>query len=118
MTAGAVLVWSNALGDGAPFFVPVEVLTGVLTAATGRGWDAVHSQAQLGQLGRAPPRLIHPVAASNRTHDDDRQRHADGQLITERSRALSGPTRYRRFSTAQGPALHAWRSHADLSATG
>ena len=48
MTAGAVLVWSNALGDGAPFFVPVEVLTDVLTAATGREWDAVHSQAHGG----------------------------------------------------------------------
>ncbi len=48
MAAGAVLAWSNALGDGAPFFVPVEVLTGVLTAATGRPWDAVHSQAHWG----------------------------------------------------------------------
>ena len=48
MSAGAVLVWSNALGDGAPFFVPVEVLTGVLTAATGREWDAIHSQAHWG----------------------------------------------------------------------
>ena len=45
MDAGAVLVWSNALGDGAPFFVPVEVLTGAMTATTGRGWDVVHSQA-------------------------------------------------------------------------
>jgi hypothetical protein len=26
MAAGAVLVWSNALGDGAPFFVPAEIL--------------------------------------------------------------------------------------------
>jgi hypothetical protein len=26
MAARAVLVWSNALGDGAPFYVPVEVL--------------------------------------------------------------------------------------------
>ena len=48
MSAGAVLVWSNALGDGASFFVPVEVLTGVLTAATGREWDAIHSQAHWG----------------------------------------------------------------------
>ena len=48
MAAGAVLVWSNALGDGAPFFVPVEVLTGAMTAATGRPWDAVCSQAHWG----------------------------------------------------------------------
>ena len=40
MATGAVLVSSNALGDGAPFFVPVEVLTGVMTAAAGRPWDA------------------------------------------------------------------------------
>jgi len=49
MAAGAVLVWSNALGDGAPFFVPVETLAGVMTAATGRGWDAVHSEAYWGR---------------------------------------------------------------------
>jgi SAM-dependent methyltransferase len=48
MTGGAVLVWSNALGDGAPFFVPVEVLAGAMTAATGHAWDAVHSQAYWG----------------------------------------------------------------------
>ena len=48
MAAGAVLVWSNALGDGAPFFVPVEVLAGAMTVATGRRWDAVHSQAHWG----------------------------------------------------------------------
>ena len=48
MAAGAVLVWSNALGDGAPFFVPVEVLATVMAAATGRAWDAVHSQAHWG----------------------------------------------------------------------
>jgi SAM-dependent methyltransferase len=48
MAAGAVLVWSNALGDGAPFFVPVEVLAAAMTAAAGRGWDAVCSQAHWG----------------------------------------------------------------------
>ena len=48
MAAGAVLVWSNALGDGAPFFVPIPVLTGAMTAATGRPWDAVCSQAHWG----------------------------------------------------------------------
>ena len=48
MAPGAVLVWSNALGDSAPFFVPVEVLAAVMAAATGRAWDAVHSQAHWG----------------------------------------------------------------------
>ncbi len=49
MAAGAVLVWSNALGDGAPFFVPVEVLADAMAAATGRPWDAVCSQAHWGR---------------------------------------------------------------------
>jgi SAM-dependent methyltransferase len=48
MAAGAVLVWSNALGDGAPFFVPVEVLTEAMAAAMGRPWDALCSQAYWG----------------------------------------------------------------------
>ena len=48
MAAGAVLVWSNALGDGAPFYVPAEVLAGAMIAATGGPWDAVHSQAHWG----------------------------------------------------------------------
>jgi len=56
MAAEAVLVWYNALGDGAPFFVPVEVLTDVLTAATGRPWDAVHSQAHWGSWA-----VFHPA---------------------------------------------------------
>lgn len=56
MAAGAVLVWSNALGDGAPFFVPVEVLTGVMTAAAGHPWDAVHSQAHWGSWA-----VLHPA---------------------------------------------------------
>jgi SAM-dependent methyltransferase len=48
MAAGAVLVWSNALGDGAPFFVPAEIVAEAMMAATGRPWDAVHSQAHWG----------------------------------------------------------------------
>jgi len=48
MAAEAVLVWSNALGDGAPFFVPVEVLTEAMMAATDRPWDATCSQAHWG----------------------------------------------------------------------
>ena len=67
MAPGAVLAWSNALGDGAPFFVPVEVLAAVMAAATGRAWDVVHSQAHWGSwavlrpagLPHDPPRA-HP----------------------------------------------------------
>lgn len=47
MAPGAVLAWPDALGDGAPFFVPVEVLAAVMAAA-GRAWDVVHSQAHWG----------------------------------------------------------------------
>jgi SAM-dependent methyltransferase len=48
MTGRAVLVWSNALGTGAPFFVPTEILIEVMTAATQRPWDATESQAHWG----------------------------------------------------------------------
>lgn len=48
MATGAVLVCSSALGDGAPFFVPAGDLAGAMTAATGRPWDAVCSQAHWG----------------------------------------------------------------------
>lgn len=48
LTADAALVWSNALGDGAPFFLPTEILTEAMTAATGRPWDAIQSQAHWG----------------------------------------------------------------------
>jgi hypothetical protein len=48
MTARATLVWSNALGLGAPFYLPTEVLAGAMAAATGRSWDAVESQAHWG----------------------------------------------------------------------
>jgi hypothetical protein len=33
---------------GAPFFVPTEILAEAMTAATGRPWDAVESQAHWG----------------------------------------------------------------------
>jgi SAM-dependent methyltransferase len=65
MADGAVLVWSNALGDGAPFYVPVEMLAGAMTAATDRPWDAVHSQAHWGSwavLRPADPRQGHQQA--------------------------------------------------------
>jgi len=48
MTDQAVLVWSNALGSGAPFFVPADIVAQVLAAATSRTWDATESQAHWG----------------------------------------------------------------------
>lgn len=33
----------DALGRGAPFFVPTEILTEAMTAATGQSWDAIES---------------------------------------------------------------------------
>jgi SAM-dependent methyltransferase len=48
MAARAVLVWANALGRGAPFFVPAEILVEAMTAATGHSWDATQSQAHWG----------------------------------------------------------------------
>lgn len=48
MTEQAVLVWSNALGHEAPFFVPAQIVAQAMTAATGRPWDAVESQAHWG----------------------------------------------------------------------
>jgi SAM-dependent methyltransferase len=48
MTERAVLVLSNALGRGAPFYVPTEVVAEAMTAAAGRPWDAVESQAHWG----------------------------------------------------------------------
>jgi hypothetical protein len=43
MGDGAALVWANALGRGAPFFVPTEILIEAMTAATGQSWDAIES---------------------------------------------------------------------------
>ncbi len=48
MADGAVLVWVNALGRGAPFFVPTEILVEAMTAATSLPWDAAESQAHWG----------------------------------------------------------------------
>jgi hypothetical protein len=45
MAPGAVLAWSSALGDGAPFFLPAGVAAEAMTAAAGRARDAVRSQA-------------------------------------------------------------------------
>ena len=62
LARAAVLVWSNALGDGAPFFVPVEILAGAMAAATDYPWDAVCSQAYWGSWAVLRP-------------DDPSQRH-------------------------------------------
>lgn len=48
MAPEAVLVCANALGDGAPFFLPAELLAGAMAAATGHDWEVVHSQAHWG----------------------------------------------------------------------
>ena len=58
MADGAVLVWSNALGTGAPFYLPTGVLIEAMTAATGQAWDATESEAYWGSWAvlRAVPR--------------------------------------------------------------
>ena len=48
MADGAVLVWSNALGTGAPFYLPADVLVQAMAAATGRPWDVTRSEAYWG----------------------------------------------------------------------
>jgi SAM-dependent methyltransferase len=65
MADRAALVWSNALGRGAPFFVPTEILVEAMTTATGRSWDAVESQAHWGSWAvlrpasrRSPPESV------------------------------------------------------------
>lgn len=45
---GGALVWSNALGDGAPFHLPTVVLVAAMADATGRPWSAVTSEAHWG----------------------------------------------------------------------
>jgi SAM-dependent methyltransferase len=48
MADGAVLVWSNALGTGAPFYLRADMLIDAMAAASGRAWDAVTSEAYWG----------------------------------------------------------------------
>jgi SAM-dependent methyltransferase len=48
LAPGAPLVWSNALGRGAPFYLPTEVLAQALTAAADRAWQAVQSESYWG----------------------------------------------------------------------
>jgi len=48
MADDAVLVWSNALGTGAPFYLPTEVLIVAMATATGHAWDATDSEAYWG----------------------------------------------------------------------
>jgi ubiquinone/menaquinone biosynthesis C-methylase UbiE len=54
--ADSVLVWSNALGTGAPFFVPTQVLVDVMYEATGTPWDATESEAHWGSWAVLRPR--------------------------------------------------------------
>jgi hypothetical protein len=61
MTGQAVLVWSNALGTGAPFYLPAATVTEAMTWATGRDWDATESQAHWGTWAvLRPARSPHP----------------------------------------------------------
>ena len=48
MADGAVLVWSNALGTGAPFYLRTDLLIDAMAAASGRAWDATTSEAYWG----------------------------------------------------------------------
>jgi SAM-dependent methyltransferase len=48
LTPGGPLVWSNALGRGAPFHLPAEVLAEALAEASGHPWQAVQSEAYWG----------------------------------------------------------------------
>jgi SAM-dependent methyltransferase len=56
MSERAVLVWANALGRGAPFFVPTEILIEAMTAATNLLWEAIESQAHWGSWAVLRPR--------------------------------------------------------------
>ncbi|MBV9795348.1 MAG: methyltransferase domain-containing protein [Actinobacteria bacterium] len=49
LAPGAPLVWSNALGRGAPFYLATELVTEALAAASGRPWRAVQSEAHWGR---------------------------------------------------------------------
>src|ERR1700761_6605688 len=48
LAPGGPLVWSNALGRGAPFHLPAEVLAEALAAVSGHPWRAVQSEAYWG----------------------------------------------------------------------
>lgn len=48
LKAGGPLVWSSALGRGAPFHLPTEVVAQALGAASGHPWRAVTSEAYWG----------------------------------------------------------------------
>jgi hypothetical protein len=48
MSDEACLVWSNALGTGAPFYVPTGVLVDAMMSASGREWNVIESEAHWG----------------------------------------------------------------------
>ena len=57
----------DALGRGAPFFVPTEILTEAMTAATGQSWDATESQAHWGSWAvLRPASPLQPASARSR----------------------------------------------------
>ena len=58
MAAGAVLVWANALGRGSPFFMPTQLLTNAMMAATHLPWDAIESRAHWGSWAVLRPGKI------------------------------------------------------------
>jgi SAM-dependent methyltransferase len=71
MAQEAVLVWSNALGHDAPFFVPTVILAEAMAAATGRPWDAIESQAHWGSwavLRPAGPPQTSPMVGKPREY--------------------------------------------------
>jgi SAM-dependent methyltransferase len=48
LAPNATLVWSNALGNGAPFYLPTAILLDAMTRASGRTWNAFESEAHWG----------------------------------------------------------------------
>jgi methyltransferase family protein len=48
MAQDATLVWSNALGKDAPFYLPTAILLDAMTSVSGRTWNAVESEAHWG----------------------------------------------------------------------
>jgi SAM-dependent methyltransferase len=58
LRADGVVVWVNALGEEAPFYVQTSTVVDALTAASGTEWDGVESEAFWGSwavLRRAAP---------------------------------------------------------------
>ena len=66
MEAAAALMWANALGRGAPLFVPTEILIEATTTATGQSWEAIERQAHWGSWAvRAQPAPLTSTSAGS-----------------------------------------------------